>query len=225
VEPEHALLRGIERGDPAALETLARQYAPPVYRYLTRLSGDATLAEDLAQEVAIQLWRALPGRRFPNGRALNSWVYTVATNAFRMHVRRRRAGEVPLEPELDLAAGPEADPALAAERGDLAARIRSAVEALPEAERRAVLLKTYGDLRYREIAEATGEPVGTVKWRVAQAYARLRRVLLPVAAGLDREGEEREDAGDAMRGTAAVSGRRDGCARAVARGAAPAGLP
>ena len=73
-DPDSTLLRGIERGDRAALECLAQHYAAPVYRYLTRLCGDATLAEDLAQDVAIQLWRALPGRSFPNPRALNSWV-------------------------------------------------------------------------------------------------------------------------------------------------------
>src|SRR5262245_58629259 len=100
-DPDHSLLRGIERGDREALEALARHYSAPVFRYLVRLSGNVTLAEDLSQEVAVQLWRALPGRRFPNQRALNAWVYRVAANAFRMHCRRKSSGEVAWDEEPD----------------------------------------------------------------------------------------------------------------------------
>ncbi len=178
-ELDAALLRGIERGERSALETLARHFAAPVYRYLCRLCNDPTLAEDLAQEVAVQLWRALPGRRFPNERALNAWVYMVALNSFRMHHRRTRAarGDVAWDGEIDLPAGDEFDPFLETERKETAERVRAAVSELPEAERQAVLLKAFADLRYTDIAEMTGEPVGTVKWRVSQAYRRLRLML------------------------------------------------
>jgi RNA polymerase sigma-70 factor, ECF subfamily len=214
-DPDRTLLRGIERGETAALEALARHYAAPVYRYLVRLCGDVTLAEDLAQEVAIQMWRALPGRRFPNGKALNAWVYTVAANAFYMHRRRKRASEVSWDEEVELPAGEECDPALATERQDLARRVRHAVDALPEPERQALLLKAFADLRYQDIAEATGEPVGTVKWRISRAYARLRRILLP-------EMHPAEEGHEDLRSTAAVPGRRDEPAAAMAHGASPA---
>lgn len=217
-DPDRKLIQGIERGERAALEALAAHYAAPVYRYLVRLCRDATLAEDLAQEVAVQLCRALPGRSFPNARALNSWVYTVATNAYRMHQRRKRAGEVPLDAEMELPAGAESDPAAQSEREDLSRRVRRAVEALPEAERRALMLKTYGDLRYQEIAAATGEPVGTVKWRISRAYERLRRLLTPEMGAT-------EASDDSLRTTATVSGRRDEPAGALAHAAAPAGVP
>jgi RNA polymerase sigma-70 factor (ECF subfamily) len=219
-DPDRTLLLGIQNGDRRALEQLAQHYAPPVYRYLLRLCRDATLAEDLAQEVAVQLWRALPGRSFPNHRALNSWVYTVATNAFRMHQRRKRSSEVSLDEEIDLPAGSESDPAQTTERADLSQRVRSAVEALPEAERRALMLKTYGDLRYQEISAATGEPVGTVKWRISRAYERLRRLLAPeMNAGM---GMEKED--ESLRTAKTVSGRRDEAAGTLAHAAAPAAL-
>lgn len=217
-DPDGRLIKGIERGERAALEALARHYAAPVYRYLVRLCRDATLAEDLAQEVAVQLCRALPGRSFPNARALNSWVYTVATNAYRMHQRRKRAGEVPLDGEIDLPAGADCDPAAHSEREYMSRRVRQAVEALPEPERRALMLKTYGDLRYQEIAEATGEPVGTVKWRISRAYERLRRLLMPEMVAT-------EASDDSVRTTAAVSGRRDEPAGALAHAAPPAGMP
>jgi RNA polymerase sigma-70 factor (ECF subfamily) len=214
---DRSLLRGIEQGDRASLEALARHYAAPVYRYLVRLCGDATLAEDLAQEVAVQMWRSLPGRRFPNERALNSWVYTVATNAFRMHHRRKRAGEVPLDDQMYLAAGDDSNPELSAERDDLARRVRRAVELLPEAERNALLMKVFGDLRYQEISSATGEPVGTVKWRISRAYARLRQLLHP-------ELNPAEDGNEALRSAPVLSGRRDECGGTLAHAAAPAAL-
>src|SRR5947207_992148 len=130
-EIDRPLLRAVERGETTALEALARHYAAPVYRYLVRMCGNATLAEALSQEVAIQLRRALPGRKFPNERALNAWVYTVAANAFYMHRRRKRAGEVPWEAEAELPAGEECDPAQTAERRELAHRVRRAVDGLP----------------------------------------------------------------------------------------------
>ena len=225
-DPDRSLLRGIEQSDPAALEALARHYAPPVYRYLVRLCGDATLAEDLAQEVAVQLWRALPGRTFPNARALNSWVYTVATNAYRMHARRKRASEVSWDAELELPTGDECDPGLAAEREDFARQVRAAVALLPEAERQALMMKAFGDLRYQEIAQATGEPVGTVKWRISRAYERLRKLLQPGNWNGERN-EERRGAGEVhepVRATAAVSGRRDEPVGALAHAASPAGV-
>lgn len=221
-DPDRTLLLGIQNGDRKALEQLAQHYAPPVYRYLLRLCRDATLAEDLAQEVAVQLWRALPGRSFPNHRALNSWVYTVTTNAFRMHQRRKRSSEVSLDEEMDLPAGSESDPAQTTERADLSQRVRSAVEALPEAERRALMLKTYGDLRYQEISAATGEPVGTVKWRISRAYERLRRLLAPELAPEPRAGMEKED--ESLRAAKTVSGRRDEAAGTLAHAAAPGAL-
>jgi RNA polymerase sigma-70 factor (ECF subfamily) len=218
-----SLLRGIERGDRDALESLAGHYAAPVYRFLVRLCGDATLAEDLAQEVAIQLWRALPGRRFPNERALNAWVFTVATNAYRMHRRKRSADEVCWDGEIDLPASDDVNPLHHTEREDLAGRVRRAVEALPEPERRALTLKAFGDLRYQEISAATGEPVGTVKWRISRAYARLRQILLPELDGAETE-EPSEGEYERLRRAAAVPGRRDEPARTVAHGASPAGL-
>jgi RNA polymerase sigma-70 factor (ECF subfamily) len=211
-ELDRSVLSGIQSGDRAALEALARHYAAPVYRYLVRLCGDATLAEDLAQEVAVQMWRALPGRSFPNVRALNAWVYTVAANQFRMHCRRRRAGEMPLDAQIDLPAGESCDPARAAERSDLARRVRAAVDALPEAERQALLLKTFSDLRYQEISEATGEPVGTVKWRISRAYDRLRKMLLPEMGSV-------EEGNESVQSTAGVPGRRDEPAGSLAHAA------
>ena len=211
-------LRGVRRGERPALEALARHYAGPVYRYLTRLCGDATLAEDLAQEVAIQLWRHLPGRSFPNERALNAWVYTVATNAFRMHRRRQREGELPWDAGAELPAPEECDPARAAERLELASRVRGAIESLPEPERQAVLLKAFGELRYQDIAAATGEPVGTIKWRISRAYARLRRILMP-------ECDPAEGGNEPVSATSALPGRRGGPAAAVAHAAPPAPLP
>ena len=220
------LLRGIERGERAALESLARHYAPSVYRYLVRLCGDATLAEDLAQEVAVQIWKALPGRRFPNGRALNSWVFTVATNAWRMHQRKRSTGEVSLDAEIDLPAEDWCDPARIAERDDMARQVRRAVEALPAPERQALLLKTFSDLRYQDIAAATGEPVGTVKWRISRAYARLRQLLHPeFLSATAPGGGDGEDRHEPVRTTASVPGRGDEPPGALAHAAPSAGVP
>jgi hypothetical protein len=92
------------------------------------------------------------------------------------------------------------------------------VALLPEPERQALLMKVFGDLRYQEISAATGEPVGTVKWRISRAYARLRQILQP-------ELQPVENGHESLRTTPAIPGRRDECAGALAHAAAPAALP
>jgi RNA polymerase sigma-70 factor (ECF subfamily) len=181
-------LRGLRAGERDALEWLAKEFHVKVLRFLVGLTGDLELAEDLAQETAIQIWAKVVGCRFANLRALSAWVYKVALNVYRQHKRQHRVETVPLDD--DIAQSSDDDPEREIERLETIAHVRWAVSQLPEAEKQALVLKAFQSLSYREIADVTGEPVGTVKWRVSRAYERLREILEceSMALGLRVEG-------------------------------------
>jgi len=168
-------LQGLTTGERAACEWLAREFHGKVLRFQMGLTGDIELAEDLTQETAIQIWRNVVGCHFANLRALSAWIYKIALNVYRQHQRRHSPETVPLDEAI--ARSGSNNPEREIERLETIACVRQAVSQLPEAEKQVLVLKAFQGLSYREIADVTGEPVGTVKWRVAQAYEMLREIL------------------------------------------------
>jgi RNA polymerase sigma-70 factor (ECF subfamily) len=180
MEATDGWIRRLATLDRDACERLAREYHGPVFGFLRGLTGDSDLAEDLAQQTAVCVWTALKTCRARDRRALSAWVYRIALNVFRQHRRRPE----PPTARLDEAVPATDDPAAEALRHDAAARVRHAVAALPEPERVALTLRAFAGMTHTEVARVTGEPVGTVKWRVARAYEMLR---LPLRSLVDED--------------------------------------
>jgi len=169
-EPDRHLLNGIARGDAAALEQLARHYAAPVYRYLVRMCGDVTLAEDLAQEVFLELYQALG--QIQSAEHLTFWLRRVTANrCIDQGRRKQRRRELALEetPE-PVAASIPADPLLLK-------RLRQSLAVLPEKQRLVVILRFQEGLGPAEIAEVLEMPVNTVKSTLHRSLEELRRSL------------------------------------------------
>jgi RNA polymerase sigma-70 factor, ECF subfamily len=164
-EPEPALIRAAAAGDLGAFERLVRTYQEPVWRFLRRLLGDAGMAEDVAQETFLRVFRRLPTFSFQA--KFSTWVFQVARNAGvdELRSRRRRIRLASLAPPPTPAVGmPEAR-----------AEIDAALASLPVDLREAVLLIEVLGLRYHEVARVLGVPEGTVKSRVFSARSRLHR--------------------------------------------------
>jgi len=154
-------------------------------RYLTR---DATLAEDVVQDAVLRAYRAFDQFRGGSPRA---WLFMIVRNCASTALSGQRGSlalvvhESSLDEESvrqlnehpDGAANPE-DSAIQA---DEALLVRSAIEAIPEPFREAVVLRDLEDLSYAEIAEVTGVPIGTVMSRLARGRAMLAKELLPAA--------------------------------------------
>jgi RNA polymerase sigma factor (sigma-70 family) len=160
------------RGDEPAFAELVRRRQGWVRGLMRRLSGDVTLADDLAQEAFLHAWQKLAGLRDPG--AFGSWLRQVAVNIWLQHARRRR---IPMdaidESPKALNAPSEGGMSNAAGRIDLAA----ALEKLRPAERLCLVLAYAEGMSHGEIAGATGLPLGTVKSHVARATAKLREWL------------------------------------------------
>ena len=162
-----------ERRDTAAFTQLFDHFAPRVKAYLLRLGTDMGAAEELTQEVMVTLWRK--AALFDGSKSsLGTWLFRIARNRRIDQIRRSRGETLDEDDPMLLPAslnGPEEE--FDARR--LEARMRTALDGLPDEQAQLVRLAFFDNLSHSEIAERTGLPLGTVKSRIRLAFARLRR--------------------------------------------------
>lgn len=174
-------LRRAQRGEASACRDLLRRYRRPVGALLSRMLIPAGLeahTEDLAQEVFLRAFRALP-RFEPDGPAtLSTWLLRIAARLAINELNRRRPQTRPVEPGAEPAGGASADDAH--RRRAIAEAIVAAVGALAPPYRAAFLLREYHGLEYAEIAQSLSLDIGTVKSRLHRARASLRAALAEV---------------------------------------------
>ena len=156
-------------------------------RWLTRSRADA---DDIVQEAMLRAYRAFDGVR---GNEVKPWLLTIVRNCcFSWAKGARRRGHVALSEEVandDAAfrmAGP--DPEAAAIGADQGSKLARLVEALPEEFRTTLILREWEDMSYREIADVTGVPMGTVMSRLARARAMLKDAWFESVEGGVRHG-------------------------------------
>lgn len=177
---EARLRKRLRENDREAFEAVVKSRYVAVYRQLYSLTGgNETLAADLTQETFVAAWQSLAS--FDGRSAIGTWLHTVAVRTWYCAVRegKRSANNVPLADALAevLADTHAIDPARSATAESARATLSIAVQALPPAYRQAVLLFYRDELRYREIADAEGIAIGTVKSRLSTALKLLRERL------------------------------------------------
>ena len=179
MHPEDSELIGrFQRGETAAFELLVRRYQRPLYTFLLRFTGDREAVRDLFQETFLRVLRGLPNYE-ERGR-FGSWLFGIAHRVAVDAGRRNRAWRgrvVRNEQAMDAATDSRNLPDAALERAELAERVKSALSALPEKQRRVFLLRQHGEMRFKEIAELMGEPLNTVLSHMRYAVNKLRRIL------------------------------------------------
>ncbi len=193
METDTAIVRRAIDGDERAMRLLWNQHAPHVDAVVRRLAGDPDLAEDIAQEVWIQIFRALPSWR--GDAKFSTWVHRVAINRALNALRRTRRLallETGIEEE---SAAVEQD----SERSMLAQTIDEAARKLAPGARTVFLLHDVEGYTHEEIATELGITPGGSKSQLFKARAKLRRLLAPlvdvtVDSRLDRS-QERSYAG------------------------------
>jgi RNA polymerase sigma-70 factor (ECF subfamily) len=172
-------------GDQHAFSHIVRRYQDRVFGLCLRWLGERALAEEVAQDVFVALYRSLG--RFRGESSLSTWIYRVSVNHCKnkrlYSSRRRRDRHEPLEgrpredgPVRELPAsgrGTEAH----TERSEAQALVHEALEAISEEHRQVIVLRDIQDLDYHEIAEILDLPRGTVKSRLHRARTELARVL------------------------------------------------
>lgn len=161
--------------DRDAFALLFRHFAPRVKAYMMKLGTDGALADELAQETMMTVWRK--ASQFDRAKASPStWIFTIARNlridAFRKSNKPALDPDEPaLTPDPDEAADDRID------RLQHADMVRAAIKELNEEQAEVIRLSFYQDMSHSEIADQLGIPLGTVKSRLRLAFGRIRKAV------------------------------------------------
>jgi RNA polymerase sigma-70 factor, ECF subfamily len=167
-----ALISAIRAGDPGAMALLYDRYGSVVYSVALRVLGDTGAAEDILQDVFMQLWRS-PGSFDSSRGSLGPWLAVIARNRSIDSIRKRHP-ETDID---DVIISVEPDLASDAERGRAMEKVRGALETMPGPQRSALEMAYFEGLSHSEIAAKTGEPLGTIKTRIRTGLLSLRKVF------------------------------------------------
>jgi RNA polymerase sigma-70 factor (ECF subfamily) len=183
------LMLDVKAGDEASFELLLRKYRTPLVNFLCRMVRDTAVAEDLAQEVFLRVYRAR--EEYAPSAKFTTWMFRIATNLALNSVRDNRRRQVEISMDQPAESGEEEaramevpDRAPSVEQ-QLVARSRAemilkAIHALPEKQRAAVLLHKYQELDYDEIARVLECSESALKSLLFRAYETLRVELAPL---------------------------------------------
>jgi len=187
------LMLDVKAGDEQSFELLLRKYRTPLVNFLYRMVRDTAVAEDLAQEVFLRVYRAR--NEYAPSAKFTTWMFRIATNLALNSVRDNRHRRMDISMDQTVNAGDDEQPAMEVPdraptiEQKLVARTRSvmilrAVHALPEKQRAAVLLHKYQELDYDEIARILECSESALKSLLFRAYETLRTELAPLVSSI-----------------------------------------
>ena len=170
------LMQRIAAGDQAALATLYDRYSSALYSVAKRVLTDTGAAEEILQDVFLQVWRNA-SRFDPQRGSLSGWLLVTTRN--RAIDRLRRRSSQGLDPAAEELVMPRASLETSAAQDEMMARVKAALGALAPGQREALEMAYFEGLTHTEIAERSGEPLGTVKTRLRTALQVLKKALNP----------------------------------------------
>jgi RNA polymerase sigma-70 factor (ECF subfamily) len=180
---DEELMALVAKGQARAFETIYERHGGAAFSLAYRMCGSRTLAEDVAQEAFLSIWRS--GGRYDRARgSVRTWVLGIVHNraidALRRTVvhERRRASDEGIEERFEARERTEIEAA----RREEASTIRGMLETLPDEQSRVIELAYFGGFTHSEIAEMLGAPIGTVKGRMRLGLEKLRGQLAPQEA-------------------------------------------
>ena len=179
---DEILIARVASGDASALEILYDQHAAAVLGVTFRIIGDRLAAEDVLQETFWRVWQSAVTYQAQRG-SFRSWLFRIARNLAidayrRQSVRPQAIAEMTdTDPILDQLPDPNVDVPELTQTNLYAQQVRSALATLPREQRQVIELAYFYGMTRREIAEATGEALGTIHTRARLGLQRLREEL------------------------------------------------
>ena len=188
-DTDQQLVQRAQRGDLRAFDLLVLKYQGRIAALVSRYVSDAGELEDVTQEAFIKAYRALG--KFRGDSAFYTWLYRIAANAAKNHLvakGRRPAADATIEDAEGFDEGglasEGASPEALAMGGELAEVVESALNALPDELKAALMLREFDGLSYDDIADVLGCPVGTVRSRIFRAREAVdQRVREQISGG------------------------------------------
>jgi len=166
------LLSLVQRGDEHAMASLYDRYSKVVYSVALRVLRDPAAAEDVLQEIFMQIWRN-PDSFIATRGSLGGWLAVVSRNRSIDALRRKR----PTDSVEDVALASPCNLSDEAERNIMMERAKLVIVKLPPEQRKTLEMAFFDGLTHSEIAEITGDPLGTVKTRIRSALLTLRKAF------------------------------------------------
>ena len=188
-DTDQQLVQRAQRGDLRAFDLLVLKYQGRIAALVSRYVSDASEVEDVTQEAFIKAYRALG--KFRGDSAFYTWLYRIAANAAKNHLvakGRRPGADATIEDAEGFDEGgllsESASPEALAMGGELAEVVESALNALPDELKAALMLREFDGLSYDDIADVLGCPVGTVRSRIFRAREAIdQRVKEQISGG------------------------------------------
>ncbi len=186
---EWQLIQASAAGDEQAFEHLYRHYSRRVYSLCLRILGDPTDAEDVTQEVFLQVYRKL--KTFRGDSAFTTWLYRLTVNAALMHLRKSTVRHEQAEDDEQIKI--MTDHAARERRNRVLDRLalERAIQALPPGYRTVFILHDVEGYEHEEIARMLGISVGTTKSQLHKARLRLRQILTAPPKGREENDNQR----------------------------------
>ena len=178
------LVLAVQAGDTDSLGVLVARWEQPLFRFVYRMLPRRDDAHDVCQETFLRILKRAD--RYRPGSRFSTWMYQIALNLCRDRARRRKRWGLILSeahafdersPAGGVPAAGRPDPAVEAERAELAAAVHVALAEIPREQREVLILKEFEGLKFKEIAEILGCPESTVKSRMYYGLNGLRTVL------------------------------------------------
>ena len=179
---DYELLSDYINGERAALEQLIKRYERKVYVYILMMVHQSHLAEDLTQDTFIKAIQSLKRGQYSDDNKFGSWLIRIAHNIVIDHFRRNKQRQELLSSsyDYDLFATARFSEANVEQRmvyGQVLADVRSLLNELPMEQREVVLLRYYGDLSFKEIADLTNVSINTALGRMRYAIMNMRKTI------------------------------------------------
>lgn len=174
VNSDRSLMDRVRVREQLAMTEVFDRYASLVYSVALRVLRDTGQAEDVTQDIFFQLWRNPDSFSSARG-SLCAWLVVVARNRAIDHLRRRR----PSEAVDDVVLASDTNLEVEAERNTIIERVRRVWDELPQEQQLSLEMAFFEGMTHTEIAEKTGQPLGTVKTRIRSALTSLRKRLEP----------------------------------------------
>ncbi len=172
---DYAVLRRVAKGDQAALAELIRRHQPRLYQVAYRLLKDPLEAEDALQEVFLKVYES--AHRFEPKAKVSTWLHRITANHCLNLLRQRHPQDSLDEDDAPVVPDSGATPLQALEEQDLSRRLEALLDALPENQRRALVLKRFAGLSYQEIGEEMGLSPQAVDGLLKRARQFLKKEL------------------------------------------------
>ncbi len=171
---EQILIERCRNGDASAFGPLMQLYRRQLFSYLFKLSGERTQAEDLFQETLIKTWRGI--KKYSERQKFSSWLFTIAHNTAMDNLRLRKKEEMISGIDPDDLRSPN-DTHKQFINDEETRMIEKAIKTLPAKQKEVFLLRIYGEVSFKEIAELTKEPINTVLSHMHYSVKKLKKII------------------------------------------------